>query len=291
MTKPRCVLSGVTYLVTRRCSERRFFLRPDPKVTQVFEYLLGWCANKYGIEIHAYVAMSNHYHLVLTDVRGKLPAFTQEFHSLVARAVNHLLGRWESFWDPRPTSAVALLGDGAVVEKMAYTLANPVRARLVGRARAWGGATSAGMRFGRARRIARPGKFFSEKMPEFVDLGLARPGWCSWLDDRELRCSVDRRVRELEVECGKLGPAIGMQAVLDRDWSDSPAMEGRRRELSPTVAGGERRTRVEWQRRAEAWLGEYRAALGRFVDGVRDVEFPAGTWWMCVRLGCRVAPG
>jgi putative transposase len=267
------------------------FLRPDRRVTQVFEYLLGWCARRHGIQIHAYVAMSNHYHLVLTDVGGTLPAFTQDFHSLVARAVNHLLGRCESFWDPRPTSVVALLGGGAVIEKMAYTLANPVRARLVGRARAWGGATSAGMQFGRARRAARPRKFFSEKMPAFTELELVRPPWCEELGDRELLRGVERRVRELEVEHGKLGPAIGMQAVLAREWWESPHTDEGRRESSPTVAGGDRRTRVEWLRRAAEWLGEYKGALGRFVEGVRDVEFPAGTWWMCARLGCPVAPG
>jgi putative transposase len=285
------VLPGVTYLVTRRCSERRFFLRPDPKVTQVFEYLLGWCASKHGIEIHAYVAMSNHYHLVLTDVRGTLPAFTQDFHSLVARAVNFLRDRWESFWDPEPTSEVVLLGDGAVAEKMAYVLANPVRARLVGRARGWLGATSAGMQFGRARRIGRPAKFFSEQMPEFVDLELVRPGWCSWLDDRALLGSVERKVRELEVEHAKLGPAIGMQAVLARAWWDAPTSRERRRELSPRVAGGDRETRVGWLRETAAWLSEYRAALARFVEGAREVVFPVGTWAMCVRLGCRVASG
>jgi putative transposase len=281
----------VTYLVTRRCSERRFFLRPDRRVTAVFEYLLGYCAGKHGIQIHAYVAMSNHYHLVLTDVRGTLPAFTQDFHSLVARAVNFLRDRWESFWDPEPTSAVVLLGDGAVVEKMAYVLANPVRARLVGRARGWLGATSAGMKFGRARRLGRPGKFFSEGMPEFVDLELVRPRWCSWLDDRALLGSVERKVQELEVEHGELGPAIGMQAVLARDWWDAPTSREPRGELSPRVAGGDRETRIGWLRAAAEWLCAYQAALGRFVEGAREVEFPVGTWAMCVRLGCRVASG
>src|SRR5690606_41410128 len=75
MTKPRCVLPGVVYLLTRRCSERRFFLLPDAVVTQVFEYLLGLLSKEYGIQIHAYVVMSNHYHLVVTDIKGRLPDF------------------------------------------------------------------------------------------------------------------------------------------------------------------------------------------------------------------------
>ncbi|MFO7565202.1 MAG: hypothetical protein R6X02_21335 [Enhygromyxa sp.] len=38
-TKPRCVLPGTIQMVTRRCSERRFFLLPELFVTRTFEYL------------------------------------------------------------------------------------------------------------------------------------------------------------------------------------------------------------------------------------------------------------
>jgi REP element-mobilizing transposase RayT len=94
-TKPRRVVPGVTYLVTRRCSERRFFLHPDPQVTWNFEYLLGVLAAKYGVEVHAYVVMSNHYHLVVTDVQGVMPDFQRELNSLLARSVNAFRGRRE----------------------------------------------------------------------------------------------------------------------------------------------------------------------------------------------------
>lgn len=162
-------------MVTRRCSERRMFLRPDHRVTQAFEYVLARALDKYGIELHAYVVMSNHYHLVLTDVRGELPDFQRSLNGLVARAINCLLGRWESFWDPHSYNAVELLGQKDVQEKMAYTLLNPVRAGLVGKATQWGGATSAGLGFGHCKVISRPDFFFSEKMPETVKLRLTAP--------------------------------------------------------------------------------------------------------------------
>ena len=98
VTKPRCVLPGITYLLTRRCSERRFFLLPEPAVTLIFEYLLGLLSTQYGIQIHAYVVMSNHYHLVVTDTEGRLPDFERDLNSLLARAVNRHWARWEAFW-------------------------------------------------------------------------------------------------------------------------------------------------------------------------------------------------
>ena len=62
MTLPRCILADRTYLVTRRCSERRYFLRPDPKIVHIFEYLLGVACERYGILLHGYMCMSNPHH-------------------------------------------------------------------------------------------------------------------------------------------------------------------------------------------------------------------------------------
>jgi REP element-mobilizing transposase RayT len=55
-------------MITRRCSERRFFLRPDALVTQIFLYCLGTAAAMFGVQLHAFVAMSNHYHLELPPI-------------------------------------------------------------------------------------------------------------------------------------------------------------------------------------------------------------------------------
>ena len=49
MASPRFVLPGRTYLVTRRCSERRFFLKPSPIVQQVYIYCLGVASERYGV--------------------------------------------------------------------------------------------------------------------------------------------------------------------------------------------------------------------------------------------------
>ncbi|WP_242392100.1 hypothetical protein [Anaeromyxobacter oryzisoli] len=59
MTLPRQVLEGATYLVTRRCSERRFFLRPSKDTDAIFRYVLAVAANRYGIQVHAYCVLSN----------------------------------------------------------------------------------------------------------------------------------------------------------------------------------------------------------------------------------------
>ena len=113
-------------MFTRRCSERRFFLRPDSMTNNAFWYCLGWAAQTHGIVLHAAVAMSNHVHVVATDPRGVYPNFLRDFHGLLARVVNAARGRWEHFWDANQASAVLLTDEAAQADKLAYVLANPV---------------------------------------------------------------------------------------------------------------------------------------------------------------------
>ncbi len=85
MSLPRRVVPNTTYLVTRRCLGRRFLLRPDAALNQLFLYCLALGAHKYGIAVHGLCVMSNHYHLTLTDERGVLPEFMGWLNSQLAK--------------------------------------------------------------------------------------------------------------------------------------------------------------------------------------------------------------
>jgi putative transposase len=140
MTVPRRVLPGETYFITRRCSERRFFLVPDAVVRRILLYCLAMAAARTGVELHAVCAMSNHYHLVLTDVRGNLPMFMAWLNRHAANCLKLHRRRVGPIWDASEKySAVALLSREAVWEKVIYTLTNPVKAGLVRRHCQWPG--------------------------------------------------------------------------------------------------------------------------------------------------------
>ncbi len=90
--------------------------------------------------MHAFCVLSNHCHLIITDLDARLPAFMQYLDSLVARAVNASLGRFEGFWATDGSySAVEPLDPSHIVAKTAYVLANPVAAGLVRRRADWPG--------------------------------------------------------------------------------------------------------------------------------------------------------
>src|SRR5262249_52764077 len=152
---------------------------PDAAITQLLVYLLSVSAHRYGIQVHVLCAMSTHLHLVVTDVHGFLPRFLQFFHRLVALGTT-VLRRWEGpVWDHEATSAVRLLTRAALVEKIAYVLANPVAAGLVATAREWPGATVRVADLGRGTmRAQRPSVYLDSKSrqwPEEATLPLSLP--------------------------------------------------------------------------------------------------------------------
>ena len=105
---PRQILPGTCYLITRRCFQRSLLLRPDATTNQIFEFCLAYASGRFGVEIHAYCAMSNHYHLVLTDVEGRLPEFMHWMNVYIAKMLNARWGRTESFWAPGSYNSVQL---------------------------------------------------------------------------------------------------------------------------------------------------------------------------------------
>ena len=177
MSLPRRVLANTTYLVTRRCLGRRFLLRPDDRFNNLFVYCLALAAKKHGIEVHAACAMSNHYHLVLTDAEGVLPDFMGWLNRQLAMCIKRLRGWEEVVWEPNvPYSAVELSGPAEVLDKVAYVLLNPVSAGLVRSPERWPGALST---LGVLRRAAmaakRPAVWFKDTVPEEVALSLQLP--------------------------------------------------------------------------------------------------------------------
>ena len=85
------------YLLTRRCSERRFFLRPSADVNALFAYALARAVSMTRVKVHAWVVMSNHIHLVVTDRYAERPRMTGLLNAELGRSGSALMGRWGGF--------------------------------------------------------------------------------------------------------------------------------------------------------------------------------------------------
>jgi putative transposase len=295
--RPRPVIPGRTYMFTRRCSERRFFLCPDALVTNSFWYCLGWAAEKHGMLLHGAVALSNHVHVVATDPRGVYPDFLRDFHGLLARVVNAARGRWEHFWDANQASVVLLEDEAAQLEKVVYTLTNPVG--LVDKAADWPGATSVAAVLNGTTIVAkRPEHFFRTAdagggMPATVKLFFSPPPAFSELPIRDYRALVEERVDSVETEAAAARrtagtTVVGRQRILAQRWFDKPADAEPRRQLSPNVACRDKWLRVERLQLNKQFQEIYRAARHAFRAGLEAI-FPCGTWLMRLRTPVQIS--
>jgi putative transposase len=288
MTAPRQILAGATYLVTRRCIQRQFLLRPSKTVNAVFRYVLAVATARFGILVHAYCVLSNHYHLVVTDPQARLPEFHQFLDALVARALNASLGRWESFWAPSSYSAVTLTSPADIVEKTAYVLANPVAAGLVRSGFLWPGLWSAPKLIGGpAVEVHRPEQFFDPKgsMPATSALELSVPPGFDSAD--AFRAQLAEALARLEEQASRdhAGEFIGIARVLAQSPTAIPGSGEPRRRLNPRVAARDKWKRVEALVRLKEFLTAYRAAWTARRAGNASTTFPLGTYLLRVMHG------
>ena len=294
MTAPRQILPGTVYLITRRCSERRLFLRPSALTDAIFLYVLAVAARLHRVEVHALCVLSNHYHVLVTDREARLPAFMQYLDSLVARAINASLGRWEGFWSSDDSySAVTAVAAEDVVRKAAYILANPVAAGLVKTGREWPGLWTSPEQLGSAKLVApRPKIFFSETgaMPASAELLLTTPrGFGSAEEFQKLvavaLCELEEAHRRELGARGFLGAGrIRAQSPFARPASGEP-----RRELNPRVGARDKWRRIEALSRLVDFLRAYRSAWRARRAGEADVVFPAGTYQLRIEHAVQCA--
>jgi putative transposase len=297
MSFPREVLPGTVYMITRRCTQRQFLMRPDPETNNAFIYCLAEAAAEFDIDLVFTMANTNHHHTGIYDREGVFPAFIERFHKLFAKCLNSLRGRSENFWSSEQTSAVRLVDPAAILDKMIYALTNPVKDDLVARADEWPGVSALeAITQNRPLTAERPKHFFRKagRMPPRVCLKFVRPPGFENLSPEEFANLVIENVRQVEQRCAedrrRRGVRVlGREGVLRQDWRASPKSQEERSGINPRFAARSRWSRIEALQRNRAFREEYAAAREAFLSGARDVVFPAGTYWLrrFARVTCR----
>jgi REP element-mobilizing transposase RayT len=295
MTAPRRLLAGTTYLVTRRCLDRQFLLRPSKVVNQVFGFLLAVAARRFDVDIHACCVMSNHFHLVLTDRKAQLPAFHRFLDSLVARSMNALLGRRDYFWASASYSAVAIQGPHDIIDKASYVLANPVAAGLVRRGRHWPGLWLAPEPLTR-REFERPSHFFrphgATALHDRASLQLVAPPGFDSVEEftHAVASALEVREAQAEVELRAAGRSVlGAAEVLAQKPLARPRGQEPLGGLNPRVASKDMKRRTQALADLVEFLAAYRLAFARWRTGALDALFPHGTYLMRVLHGASCA--
>jgi putative transposase len=281
VSHPRRILPGETYLLTRRCCQRTFRLRPSPETNRIFAYCLAFAAMRTGVLIHAACVMSNHHHLVVTDAFGLLPNFLRELHRLTAKALNASQGQWENLWAGEPCNVVRLVTDEDIEDKIAYVVANPIAAGLVEKPEDWPGLLTWGSA---ALHVKRPDAYFRKDgtCPPALTLRIEPPR------NRETEPPLARsqssldRIRRLVAD--KVAAAhqalraagrrfLEKAAALTSSLAQHARSDEQRFRTIPTFAARQRDVRDHLRRVEQTFRECYRAALMRWCTAAARSSF------------------
>jgi hypothetical protein len=78
-------------MITRRCSERRFFMRPDRETNNAFIYCLALAARKASVSIVCVGTTSNHWHGIVVDKLGWIVILSAIFLHLKKTPITEIL--------------------------------------------------------------------------------------------------------------------------------------------------------------------------------------------------------
>ena len=127
---PRLSFVGLPHHVIQRGHNGQFIFQ-RPADYQFMLELMREYANSFSVDVHAYVLMPNHFHLLLTpQTASGLPNMLQAIGRRYVRYFNDAQGRTGTLWDGRYRSTV-LQPETYLLACMAYIDLNPVRTNLV----------------------------------------------------------------------------------------------------------------------------------------------------------------
>lgn len=303
MTRRRIIEPGTVWALSRRTTRRYFLLNPDEarQMEGGYWYSLGYAARTHGVVVHAGCLMSTHSHEVVTDVRGELPRFLATFHRLLALTTKAYRKWPEEVFSKRSTGAHELLTADAVVEALAYLIANPVEAMAVRYAKDWPGAHTLPHEIGRRIvQVRRPAHYFNptnKAWPETMELRLEMPAtlqldYGTKLAQGRIADRVRERERRALGEAKRTGVGfVGRRRVLrfpHNKLAQSRETFGR---LNPRFsAAGNREAAAHAVKRLRYFNLQYERALSAWTAGDRSARFPSGTWWMRTFHGARCGP-
>jgi REP element-mobilizing transposase RayT len=277
---------GQYYLVTTRCHQARFFLRPDVALNGV---VLEWLARTQqrfpSVTIHAVCVMSNHLHLLVCDESAELADWASYFLGNLARAVNRIRGRRGTFFERR-YSAEPILDVEALHDRLVYVVTNPVKAGLCRRARDWPGvvlfagegvsesvlvswrARSRNEEAGVGEAVA------SEAAPRVDGVLVVDP--IPALDSEaaaSVAQGVEARERSLADERSRTRrPTMTRVRVLAQSWRSAP--RDPKRSPRPLCHAADPRLRKAFVRGFEAFVSSFREASAMLREGARELRFP-----------------
>ena len=284
---------GALVEVTCRTIQGRFLLKPSEELRSIVIGVLARSQRLYPVDLHAFVFLSNHYHLLLSAQNAhQLARFMNYLNSNLAREAGRVHGWREKFWGRRYQAIVVSEEEAAQTGRLRYLLSHGCKEGLVSRPREWPGAHCAealvegrlleGLWFDRTREYEATGR--GEKFdrlayatPETIRLE-PLPCWAH-LSEEMYRSRVGELILQIEAETADLHvkngtEPLGVRAILAQDPHSRP--RSLKKALAPAFHAATKAARRELVEAYGWFLGAYREAAEKLRCGNVGASFPEG---------------
>ena len=126
--RPRIELAGYYHIINRGVDKMNIFRHPDDY--EYFEELMCFYMKSYGITLHNYCLMSNHYHLLIEITQENLSKFMRQLNMNYAIYYNKKYKRVGHLWQGRFKSWY-VTDNAYLYTLMSYIEQNPLKAKMV----------------------------------------------------------------------------------------------------------------------------------------------------------------
>ncbi|SFV56762.1 hypothetical protein MNB_SV-3-838 [hydrothermal vent metagenome] len=126
--KPRIEIAGYYHIINRGVDKMNIFRQPDDY--EYFEELMCFYMKSYGITLHNYCLMSNHYHLLIEIQHENLSKFMRQLNMSYAIYFNKKYKRAGHLWQGRFKSWY-VTNEAYLYTLMLYIEQNPLKANMV----------------------------------------------------------------------------------------------------------------------------------------------------------------
>jgi hypothetical protein len=279
--------------VTARTVQGRFLLKPSAGLREIFVGILARAAERYQVDVHGFVVVSSHLHLLVS------PRDARELASFMCYLLTNLskeagrMHRWRGPLFQRRYQAIPVSTEElAQVGRLSYLVSHGCKEGLVAKLREWPGAHCAealasgapceGIWFDRRQEWLAwlrgepraPEAFMSHHSLDLAPL----PCW-RHLPAETRQQRVAAMIVAIEEEAAARhraegGKPLGVAGILRQDPHHTPSKLDR----SPAILfhAASKQMRAEMRAAYRSFVAAFRVAAERLKAGRRDVVFPRG---------------
>ena len=272
--------------ITSRTVQGRHLLRPSKVLNDLILGIIGRAMRLYGVRVYLFVFLSNHYHLIASALDAEtLSRFMCYLNGNLAKEAGRLHDWRERFWGRR-YSAIAILEEGSLLDRVRYVLSQGCKEGLVLRPGDWpgvhcvgalvNGEKLAGRWVDRTRESEAKGRnerYDPKKFCTRYEVSLSPLSFVKEMSEGERRAFFRKMVRDIEAEtrerlAQEKSKVMGRKRILAMDPHSYP--KEFRRSPQPMCHALSKETMESYRRAYELFVEAYRYAQERFMRGDPD---------------------